>query len=118
MPGGNKDYENRVPITEAERMMIACAKLALTDAQTEFLALFGVNRANIESVEDFKKDLMFVRSFRNREGVWRDIEFLSTARAGTIKAACVVFVTMITILTTATAYGMWRFFKAAVTGGH
>lgn len=116
MHGEGKDYEKRVPSSEAERMMVACAKLALIDAQSEFLTLFGVNSANVESVEEFKKDLMFVRSFRKREGIWRDIEFLSSARAGTVKAACVVFVTMLTILTTAFVYEIWKAFRASITG--
>jgi hypothetical protein len=59
----HKDYEHRVPITEAERIAVAAAKLATNDTLNELMALFGVSRGDIDSVEKFKRNLMFAGAF-------------------------------------------------------
>jgi len=85
----HKDYEHRVPITEAERIAVAAAKLATNDALNELMALFGVSRGNVESVERFKRDLMFVRDLRE----------------GSEKAKSRFYLTIVAMFAGAFAYG-------------
>ncbi len=96
------DYEKRVATTEAERIAITSAKLAVNDAMNELFASLGVNRANFESMQELRDDLAFVKSLRR----------------GSVKAGVRVFFTLLAIITTAFAWGMWQAFKSAVTGVH
>lgn len=93
----HKDYEKRVPTTEAERIAVAAAKLAATDALNELLALFGVSRGNIESVDKFKRDLMFVRDLRE----------------GSERAKSRFYLTIVAIFAGAFAYGMVQWLREA-----
>lgn len=86
----HKDYEQRVTTTEAERIAIAAAKLAVNDALNEWMALFGVARGNIESVEKFKRDLLFIRDLRE----------------GSEKAKSRFWLTLVAMFAGAFAYGM------------
>lgn len=94
----HRDYENRVETTEAERIAVTAAKLACNDALNEFMALFGVNRANLESVEKFKRDLMFIRDLRE----------------GSEKAKSRFYLTIVAIFAGAFAYGMVSWLKTIV----
>lgn len=96
-------------------MAIACAKLASTDALNELMGTFGVARGNVESVERFRQDLMFLRQLRMREEIWPDLDFLAAMRNGSVKAAARVGLTILTLLTGALAYGMWDWFRTAVS---
>lgn len=92
----HRDYEDRVETTEAERIAVAAAKLACNDALNEWMALFGVSRANLESVEKFKRDLMFVRDLRE----------------GSEKAKSRFYLTIVAIFAGAFAYGVISWLKA------
>lgn len=109
---GNKPYEKRVSITEAERQAIATAKVALTDAFAELFKALGINYANEESMEEFRKDLKFLRSLRKRPEVWDDLRFLTHARTGIVKTGWRFFLALITIMAGGFAYGMLLAFKA------
>jgi hypothetical protein len=94
----HKDYEPRVSTTEAERIAVTAAKLATTDALNELLALFGVSRGNIESVEKFKRDLLFVRDLRE----------------GSEKAKSRFYLTLVALFAGAFAYGFVSWLKTAL----
>ena len=111
------DYEHRVDSTEAERIALAAAKLATTDALNELLATFGVSRGNAESVERFRQNLMFLRQMHEREEIWQDLDFLSAMRNGSVKAAARVGLTIITLLTGALAYGVVAWLKTVFSKG-
>jgi hypothetical protein len=106
----HQDYEHRVSTTEAERIALAASKLAGNDILNETFALFGVARGNVESVEEFKKDLMFVRTLRKRPELWQDVEFLHALRQGSLKAGSRVFFTILTIVTGGVVVGFWAWF--------
>lgn len=108
-----KDYENRVPSTEVERIAVAAAKLACTDALNELFAQMGVNRANFESMDSFRKDIVFIRQLRKRTEIWNDLEFLRGVRMGSAKAGARFAMALVTIFAGAFAYGMWSWLKAA-----
>lgn len=110
------DYEHRVASTEAERQALATAKLALNDAQNEFFASFGVNRANVESMEDFKENLRMMRELRKRPELWQDLDFLHAARSGVGKAGSRFILTIITLFAGAFAYGMVEWVKGVLSG--
>src|SRR5689334_17454703 len=95
----HKDYENRVTITEAERIAIAAAKLATNDALNELLGLFGVSRGNVESVEKFRRDLLFMRDLRETSE----------------KAKSRFYLTLVAIFAGAFAYGMISWIKTALS---
>lgn len=90
-----KDYEHHIPTTEAERIAIAAAKVATTDALNELLGLFGVSRGNVESVESFKRDLMFMRDLRE----------------GSEKAKSRFYLTLVALFASAAGYSMWSWIK-------
>ena len=92
----NRDYEHRVPTTEMERIAVASAKLATNDALNELLGLFGVSRGNIDSVEKFKRDLMFVRDLRE----------------GSEKAKSRFYLTIVALFAGAFAYGVISWLRA------
>ena len=99
----HKDYEHRVFTTEAERIALAAAKLAANDVMNETLALFGVSRGNQASVDEFRADLGFIR----------------VIRTGSVKAGVRFGLTIVTILATGFAYGVWSWVKAAaISAGH
>jgi hypothetical protein len=75
-----------VETTEAERIAITAAKLAVTDALNELFASFGIERGNFQSMESFKDDIKFLRSLRRRDGVWHDLDFVRNVRQGSISA--------------------------------
>lgn len=97
MPEPHKDYEHRVTTTEAERIAVTAAKLATNDAMNELLALFGVSRGNIESVERFKRDLLFVRDLRE----------------GSEKAKSRFYLTLVALFAGAFAYGFVAWLREA-----
>lgn len=97
-----RDYENRVATTEAERIAVAAAKLATTDALNELLALFGVARGNIDSVESFKRDLMFMRDLRE----------------GSERAKSRFYLTLVALFASSVAYGMWHWFRDMFAKAH
>lgn len=113
----HRDYENRVPTGEAERIAIAAAKLASNDCMNEFFADLGISRGNVESMERFRNDLAFLRSLRQRKEVWQDLDFLAAMRGGSVKAAARVGLTILTLLTGAFAYGMVSWLKSVFSGG-
>lgn len=94
----HKDYEHRVDTTEAERIAIAAAKLATTDALNELLALFGVSRGNVESVEKFRRDLMFMHDLRESSE----------------KAKSRFYLTLVALFAGAFAYGMVSWVRDAL----
>lgn len=96
----HKDYENRVTTTEAERIAVAAAKLAVNDSLNELLALFGVSRGNIDSVEKFKRDLLFVRDLRE----------------GSEKAKSRFYLTLVALFAGAFAYGFVAWIREALKG--
>lgn len=100
--GSHKDYEDRVQTTEAERIAIAAAKLATNDAMNELLAMFGVSRGNVESVENFKRDLMFMRDLRE----------------GSEKAKSRFYLTLVALFASAFAYSMWTWIKDMFAKAH
>lgn len=112
----HRDYEARVATTEAERIAIAAAKVATTDALNELLGTLGIARGNVESVERFRKDLMFLRQLREREEIWQDLDFLAAMRSGSLKAAARVGLTILTLLTGAFAWGMLAWLKSVLSG--
>lgn len=91
---------------------MTAAKVATTDALNELLATLGIARGNTESVENFKKDLFFLRQLRERKEVWQDLDFLAAMRSGSLKAAARVGLTILTLLTGAFAYGMMAWLKS------
>lgn len=95
----HRDYEHRVASTEAERIAITAAKLATNDALNELLALFGVSRGNIESVEKFRRDLLFMRDLREASE----------------KAKSRFYLTLVAIFAGAFAYGMISWLKTALS---
>ncbi len=101
-----KDYEHRVPSTEVERLAVAASKLAVNDALNELFTQMGVNRANFDSMEAFKKDIQFIRSLRKRNEIWSDLEFLHGVRTGSAKAGARFALALVTIFAGAFAYGM------------
>lgn len=94
----HRDYEKRVATTEAERIAITAAKLAVNDALNEVFAAFGVSRGNVESMEEFRADLGFIR----------------TLRVGSSKAGGRFIMTVVTLAATAFAYGLWSWAKATL----
>lgn len=97
-PVTHRDYEQRVSTTEAERIAVAAAKLATNDALNELLALFGVSRGNIDSIEKFKRDLLFVRDLRE----------------GSEKARSRFYLTLVALFAGAFAYGFIAWIKATL----
>lgn len=100
-----KPYEDRVKSTEAERIAIVAAKLAVTDAMTEMWAAFGVDRSNFESIEAFKSDLRFVRQVRKRDGIWHDLDFIRTVRNGSVSAGRRFVLAVVLVIATSFAVG-------------
>lgn len=101
MTGMNRDYERRVETTESERIALAAAKLATNDSLNELFATFGVNRANVESLEEFKADLRFIRSIRQ----------------GSAKAGARFAMTIVTLFAGAFAYGLVEWLRSAMATG-
>jgi len=112
----HRDYENRVPTTEAERIAVAAAKLAGNDVMNETFALIGVARGSVDSVEEFRADLAFVRALRKRPEIWKDFDFLQSARLGSIKAGAKLFMTVFTMATGAAAFWLFNAIKAGMFG--
>lgn len=94
----HRDYEKRVASTEAERIAIAAAKLAVNDALNEIFASLGIARGNLDSMESFRADLGFIR----------------TLRLGSSKAGGRFIMTVVTLAATAFAYGLWSWAKATL----
>lgn len=90
-----------VTSTEAERIAVVSAKLAANEALTELLASLGIARGNIESMEEFKADLRFVRSIRE----------------GSVKAGARFFMTIVTLFAGAFAYGFVEWLRASLGHG-
>lgn len=95
----HRDYEHRVTTTEAERIAITAAKLATTDALNELLGLFGVSRGNLDSVEKFRRDLLFMRDLREASE----------------KAKSRFYLTIVAIFAGAFAYGMISWMRTALS---
>lgn len=112
----SRGYEHHITTTDAERLALAAAKVATTDALNELLATFGVARGSVDSVEAFRKDLMFLRSMRSRKDIWPDLDFLQAMRNGSVKAAARMGLTILTLLTGAFAYGMVAWLKTVFAG--
>jgi hypothetical protein len=110
----HRDYENRVPTTEAERIAITAAKLAVNDAMNELFAQLGVARGSVESMEEFKADIRFARALRKRPEIWLDIEFIHALRCGSAKAGSRVFFTLLTIITVGIAAWIWQGFITSI----
>lgn len=83
---------------EAEGIALAASKVAVTEAMQQVFAMFGVNYANFDSREEFRKDIEFLRSLR------------SGARA----AGSRFFMVLVVLVATAFGAGMWEAFKALV----
>lgn len=98
-PPEHLDYENRVPSTEAERIAIAVAKLAVNDALNELLALLGVARGNQDSINELRADLVFIRSIRQ----------------GSVKAGSRFFLTIVTLFAGGVAYGFVDWLRTWLT---
>lgn len=97
---GHRDYERRVPISEAERMVVAGSKLAVNDALNETYAQFGVARGNQESMNEFRSDLVFIRSIRQ----------------GSVKAGSRFLLTIVTLFAGGVAYGFVDWARHWLTG--
>jgi hypothetical protein len=110
--GQHRDYEKRVPSTEMERLAVAAAKLACTDALNELFAQMGINRADFEAMESFREDVKFIRSLRKRKELWSDLSFLNSLRSGSVKAGTRFAMALITIIAGGFAYGMYSWFQA------
>lgn len=108
----HRDYEKRVTITDAETRAIALVKLALNDSQQEFYRDFGVNRADAEAMEEFRRDMRFVRQFRQRKGIYDDLAFLNAARTTTVKAGMRFFMAVVTLMAAGFVAGIIFAFKA------
>ena len=108
------DYEHRVPTTEEERQAIATAKLALNDAQNEFFASFGVNRANAESMEEFRDVVRMMRALKKRPELWQELDFLHSLRSGSIKAWSRFSLAIVTLAAAGVVWGAIAAFKAWV----
>ncbi len=98
----DRDYEKRVTTTEAERIALAAAKLAVNDALNEWMALFGVSRGNLESVEKFKRDMLFIRDLRE----------------GSERAKARFWLTIVAIFAGAFAYGSISWLRDWLTKPH
>ena len=114
----HKEYENRLETTEQERIALAAAKLAVNDALNELFAQLGVNRASIESMTQFRKDLEFARHLRKRPELWEDLSFLTSVRSGSAKAGSRFLMALITIFAGAFALGMWGWLKSMFIPPH
>ena len=106
-----KDYDQRVETTDAERIALAAAKLVGNDLLNEMYASFGVNRADVESMKKFRKDLEFIRTLRERDDIVKDLEFLTSVREGSIKAGSRFVLALITIFAASFAWGMATGFR-------
>lgn len=99
MPSEHKDYQNMIPITEAERMVVAAQKLAYNDSLNEVFAQLGIARGNQESMNEFRADQVFIRSIRH----------------GSVKAGSRFFLTIITLMAGGFAYGLVEAFRTWIS---
>jgi hypothetical protein len=98
----NRDYENRIATTEAERIAITAAKLAVNDAMNELFSQLGVARGSVESMEKFRRDLMFMRDLRDASD----------------KAKSRFYMTLVALFAGAFAYGIIAWLKDALSKPH
>lgn len=84
-----------VTSTMAERIAVTAAKMAAETALNELLATLGVARGNVDSMNELRADLMFIRSIRH----------------GSVKAGARFFLTIVTLFAGAFAYAVVDYFK-------
>lgn len=115
-------YRDRIPTTEAERIAITAAKLAVTDVMSEMFVLFGIDRGNAQSIESFREDLAFARTLRKRKDIGKDLDFLASIRDGAVTAGKRAALITLSIVVVAFVMGVgqalrdWAIF--ALTGKH
>jgi hypothetical protein len=112
----HRDYERRVASSEEERLAVASAKLAVIDALADIFSSFGINKANSDSMEEFKESLRFLRLLRKRPELWQDLDFLHSLRAGSIKAWSRFALALITIFAGGVAWAIITIFKTWLNG--
>lgn len=87
--------------TESERIAVTAARMASKETLSEAFSLLGIALGNQDSINEFRADLMFIRSIRK----------------GSAKATTRFFMTMVTLFAGALAYGLVDWFRTWVRSG-
>lgn len=78
--------------SDLERVALAAAKEGSRETMAEIFSLMGVNIANFDSMDEFRKDIAFIRSLRGTSS----------------KVGSRVVVTLFTMFSVAIALSMWK----------